>query len=147
MANIVLNDALGTFARYLDDGANVILVPLSAWEGDSTGKDRSPNDLATVLGQAGTTEQTGSTWARKSIANGSVTVTRDDTADLVKVLLPDQTWSSVAASNDTVALLVCIDGASDSVRDVILKLDFAVTTDGNDVTADFDATNGVWQSS
>lgn len=147
MANIVLNESLGTFAKHYDDGDDVIIVPLSAWEGDATGKDRSPNDLATVLGIGGTTEQTGSTWARKTVTNASLTKTVDDSGDLVKIIVPDQTWTGPAASNDVTSLLVCIDGASDAARVVISKHDFSVTTDGNDVTADFDATNGVWQSS
>jgi hypothetical protein len=144
----MLNDEKGRLAEVIDDGADLIMVPMSACDADATIRDgyAGGHDLATVLGEAGNTEQTGSTWARKVIANASVTVTIDDANDKVIVIIPDQTWLAVAASNDTVALLICVDGASDAARRVIGRWDFAVTTDGNDVTADADATNGIWQA-
>lgn len=145
MANIVLNDALGRIAEKIADGADLIIIPLSAVAADATLKDEGP-DLATVL--AGTSnEQTGSTWSRKTVANGSVTLTVDDSGDEVRAEIPDQTWTGPAAANNVVALLVCEDGASDAARNVLTKHDFAVTTDGNDVTADFNPTTGFWSSS
>jgi hypothetical protein len=101
--------------------------------------------LATVLADAANTEQTGSTWTRKVHTNANITLTIDDSTDLARVILDvDDTWTAVLAGNDTVALLICEDGASDAVRRVIGKWDFAVTTDGNDVTANYDQTNGIW---
>lgn len=146
MADIVLNDALGRIAEKVADGADLIIVPLSAADVDGTVKDAGP-DLATVLGLAGTTEQTGSTWVRKTILNAAITLTVDDASDLVKVIIPDQTWTAPLAGNDTTDLLVCEDGASDAARPVLTMHDFIVGTDGNDVTADFSATNGFWKAS
>ena len=148
MANIVLNDALGRIAEKVADGGDIQIVPLSAQDTDATLKDTTPNDLATVLGLAGTTEQTAGGWTRKAVANASLTLTVDNASDLVKVLIPDQTWTGPTAPNDVVALLVAEDnGGVDSADAVLTKHDFAVTADGNDVTADFDGTNGFWQSS
>lgn len=152
MADFVLNHSLGRVAEKVDDGINYILVVLSAMDADGTVKDGNPDNVlgggSGVLDLGGTTEATGSSWSvRKTIANGSLTVTVDDSGDLVKVLVPDQTYTAVASSNDTTDMFVVEDGASDAARFVLTAHDFAVTTDGNDVTADFHVTNGHWQSS
>ena len=150
MADIVLNDALGRLAEKLDDGADLIVIPLSADDIDATIKDgyAGNSTLTNFLGAAGNTEQTGSTWARKVHLNAAITVTIDDSGDKVVVLLDaDDTWTAVAGSNDTVSLIICEDAASDPIRFVLTKHDFVVVTDGNDVTADYHATNGIWQSS
>ena len=149
MADIVLNDAKGRIAELLKPvaggaGAGVVVVPLSAQDTDDTIRDAGP-DLTTVLALGGTTEQTTS-WSRKTIADGSVTITIDDSANDVTLTLPDQTWTGPTASNNVVALLICSDGASDALRYVLTKHEFAVTADGNDVTADFNASTGVWSS-
>ena len=66
-------------------------------------------------------------------------------ANLLRIILDaDDLWSSVLASNDVVALLVAEVGGGDGVDRVIGKWDFAVTTDGNDVTANYDQTLGIW---
>lgn len=149
MADFVLNHSLGRTAEKFDDGANCILIVLSSMDVDATVKDGNPaNFLDTILSLGSTNEATGSSWSvRKTITNASVTVTVDDSGDNVRVFLPDQTYTAVASANDTTDLLVCEDGASDAVRQVLTAHDFAVTTDGNDVTADFNVTNGFWTSS
>lgn len=146
MANTALNDMKGRLAEIVADGADLIVIPMSAVDPDSTFRDGYADAfLSTVLGAAGNTEQTGSTWSRKVHTNANITLTVDDTADLVRVILDnDDTWTAVLTGNDTVALLICEDGATDSVRRVIGKWDFVVTTDGNDVTADYHQTNGIW---
>lgn len=145
MADIVLNDALGRVAEKVADGADIIIVPLSAADADATIKDAGP-DLATVLGLGGTTEQTAGGWTRKVVSNASLTLSVDDAGDRVVVLIPDQTWTGPTAPNNTTDILVCEDGASDAARNVLTLHDFAVTADGNDVTADFDGTNGFWNA-
>lgn len=144
MADIVLNDALGAIAEKVKDGVDLQIIPLSAADTDGTIKDAGP-DLATVLGLAGTTEQTTS-WTRKVVANGSVTLTVDDAGDQVTVTVPDQTWVGPTTGNDVVAILIAEDnGGADSGDHVLTKHDFAVTADGNDVTADFGTS--FWSSS
>lgn len=152
MADIVLNEALGRAVELLKPvdgsaGPGVVLVPLSAAEADGTIKDYGTIDLATVLGIAGNTEQTSGNWNRKTITDGNVTVTVDTANDDVDIDVPDQSWDpGPTAGNDTVALLVCTDGASDSDRYVLGKLDFAVTADGNVVNAQIN-TNGLFTAS
>ncbi len=149
MADTALNDAKGRLAYQMAAaGGNddLIVVPLSAVDADGTFEDGYADFfLDTVLGAAGNTERTTGGWSRKVHTNAVITDQVDDTNDLWRVILDaDDTWGSVASSNDVVALLICIDGASDAVREVIGKWDFAVTTDGNDVTANYDQTNGIW---
>ncbi len=152
MGDLVINHSLGRTAEIFDDGADCILVVLSAMEADANVKDGNPDNTlgggSGLIDAAGNTEAVGSSWSvRKTIANASVTVTVDDAGDLVKVLLPDQTYTAVASANDVTDMWVCEDGATDTLRNVLTSHDFIVVTDGNDVTADFHVTNGFWQSS
>lgn len=149
MANIVLNDALGRLAEKIADGADLIVIPLSAVDTDVNLKDAyaGGSNLDDVLGDAANTERTTGGWGRRVHLNAVITETIDDAADDVTISLVDSLWTSVTAGNDVVALLICEDAATDALRNVITKHDFAVTTDGNDITADFDDANGIWQSS
>lgn len=151
MADIVLNDSLGRIAELFQDGADFIMLPMSATDSEALMKDGygggNPTFLDDFLGAAGNTEQTGSTWTRKTVANASVTITIDDSADSVRVSVADQVWTAPLAGNNTTKLVLCVDGASDAVREVLTVHDFAVTTDGNDVTADINPANGWWSSS
>jgi hypothetical protein len=81
------------------------------------------------------------------VTNASLTITIDDTADSVRVEVPDQTWTGPTAPNDVTDLVICLDGASDAAREVLTVHDFVVTADGNDVTADFNPATGFWSSS
>ncbi len=152
MADIVLNDSLGRIAEIIQDGADLEFVVLSADDPDGTIKDGygagNPTLLSDLLGEAGNTEQTGSNWTRYAVANGSVTLTIDDSADSVRISVADKTWTAVAASNDAVSIIMCLDGGgADTTLEVLTKHDFIVVTDGNDVIADINPANGVWKSS
>jgi len=152
MANIVLNDSLGRIAELFQDGEDIHIALLSAKDSDALLKDGygagNPTFLDDLLLAAGNTDQVTGGWTRKDILNASVTITIDDTADSVRVEFPDQTWTGPTGGNDTVSLIVCTDGAStDATREVLTVHDFAVTADGNDVTADVVPANGFWSSS
>jgi len=148
MASFVLNVARGRMVEKLDTGAaDLIVVPLSAIEADATVRDYATIDLATVLALPGNTEQTGSTWSRKVHLNAAITVTPEHATDRQVVFLDaDDIWLAPAVGNDTVALLICEDGAADANRTVLIKMDFPVTTDGTNIKADYDATDGIWYS-
>lgn len=136
MANWVANVSKGRFAYYATLPATndaLIIVPLEAagLEVDATLKDY--DNLALLL--AGTTnEQT--TMGRKT-ATG-VTVTVNDTTDLVDVDMADVVWLA-ATGNALGALLVCYDpdttGGTDADIIPLTKHDFTVTPDGSDITA------------
>ena len=146
MGNTALNDYKGRLMQAIADGADLMVIPMSSVDSDTDFEDGYADFfLDTVLGDAQNIEQTGSTWNRKIHLSANITATVDDSADLMRAILDnDDTWTAPLAGNDTVALLIVIDGASDAVREVIGKWDFAVTTDGNDVTANYDQTNGIW---
>lgn len=149
MADTALNDMKGTLAALINQGADLQVIPLSAVDADGTFEDGYASDTVAggsgILDAAGNTEQTGSSWARKTHLNAVITSQVDDTADLWRIIFDgDDTWSSVLTSNDVVALLIAEVGGGDGVDRVFGKWDFAVTTDGNDVTANYDQTNGIW---
>ncbi len=149
MADTGLNDMKGKLAEIIDAGGDLQVIPLSAVEADGTFEDGYATAFVAggtgVLDAAGNTEQSGSTWVRKTHLNAAITSQVDDTADLWEVILDaDDLWSSVLASNDVVALLIAEVGGGDSADRVIGKWDFAVTTDGNDVTANYDQSAGIW---
>ncbi len=145
MADFVFNIAKGRVTYYADNveaaspaNSAIIVVPINTTATDATLKDY--NDLAAVLGDANTSELTGSTWARKTLTASGITITTNDTDDRTEVAFDsDQTWSAVAASNDSTDLLFCYDGDTGAGTDAnIIPLacfDFAITTDGSDVTA------------
>lgn len=145
MADTALNDMKGRLTEIINDGADLQVIPLSAKDADGTFEDGYGGaDITSILG-GGAVEQSGSSWVRKTHLNAAITTAVDDTADLWRIILDaDDTWSAVAASNDVVALLICEVGAGDGTDRVIGQWDFAVTTDGNDVTANYDQVNGIW---
>ena len=149
MGNIVINDALGRIAEKVADGADLILIPLSAVDTDANLKDAyaGGSNVDDILGDAANTERTTGGWVRKVILNASLTLTVDDSDDHVEVIIPDTTFTAPTAGNDVVALLIAEDAATDTLRNGLTSHVFAVTTDGNDVTADFSDAAGFWSSS
>src|SRR5690606_17675026 len=106
VADFVFNSAKGSFAHYAglpgsDDALVLVLLEASGLEADTTLKDH--DTLASILAGS-SSEQT--TMGRKTVT--SVTVTVDDTADEVRVDIPDQTWEA-ATGNPVGALVVCYD--------------------------------------
>lgn len=138
MADGVFNIAKGAFAEKIRDGAtNVLVLLLKANEAETTLRDR--DDVAAILAN-GSTECDATSYARKTGLTGTITV--DDTNDRVDVDLPDQTWAPLggAANNTLTKLIVAYqESAADSGRVPLTHHDFALTTDGSDVTAQFNA--------
>jgi hypothetical protein len=138
MSDFVFNIAKGAVAEmFRDSAANGGVLLLKAAEADATMKDY--DTIATLL--AGTPDEADFTnYARKTGLTGTITV--DDTNDRVDVDLADQTWTSAGgASNNTLTDLVVYyqNAAADATRIPCTNHDFAVTTDGSDLTAQFNA--------
>lgn len=135
MTDQVFNISKGAFVEKIRDaGTNVLVLLLQANEAESTLIDR--DTVALMLAEAGTTEATFTNYARKTGITGTITV--DDTNDRVDVDIPDQTWTSAGgATNNTLTKLVTAyeESAADSGRIPMTHHDFAVTTDGSDITA------------
>jgi hypothetical protein len=138
MADGIFNIAKGAFAeKFRDAGANGIVLLLKVNQAEATLIDH--DDLAALLAAANT-EAVFTNYARKTGLTGTVTV--DDSNDRVDVDLPDQTWSSAGnGANDTLTKLLVAyeEAAADATRIPLSHHDFALTTDGSDVTAQFNA--------
>jgi hypothetical protein len=132
MADFVFNIAKGAAAEKIRDGANIqVLVVDVAAVTDATIKDFAT--VSAITG-GGVTERTANGWARKSIANASVTLTVDNTNDRVDLDIADQTWTAVTSGTST-DLITVEDTGADASRVPLVQQDFAITPDGSDVTA------------
>ena len=139
MADEVFNISKGAVAEtYRDAAANGIVLLMKAAESDALLRDY--DDIAALFVPAGNTEATFTAYVRKTGITGTVTV--DDTGDRVDVDFPDQTWSPAGgASNDTLAKAVVAyeNAAADATRVPQTHHDFVVTTNGGDITIEFNA--------
>lgn len=139
MADSVFNISKGSFVEKIRDSATVVLILLlKANEAEATLIDRTT--VALVLAEAGTTEADFTNYARKTGLTGTITI--DNTNDRVDADVPDQTWISAGgATNNTLTKLVVAyeESASDTGRIPMTQHDFAVTTDGSDITAQINA--------
>ena len=152
MANFVFNIAKGKAGQLFANvdansptGCEIVVIPIEASgvESDATLKDY--DTVAAVLGGT-TNEQT--TMGRKDVVGAGVTVTVDDSGDLLKVEIADQTWTA-ATGNAISDLLICYSPGAASADTLIIPLtchDFSVTPDGSDIVADV-GSNGVYQAS
>ena len=136
MSDFFFNIAKGAFAEKFRDGAANGIVLLSvAQEAEDAAKDH--DELNAYFGAAGNTEASDGSYARKTGLTGTITV--DDTNNRVDVDLPDQTWSALAGAAITDLMVAYEESASEAGRIPLTSHDFAVTPDGSDVTAQFNA--------
>lgn len=145
MADFVFNQALGRVAEKAADGATLKLLVLKAAGTDAALKDL--DTVSAVLAEGSTTEADFTNYARATLANVNVTVT--DADDDVIVDCDDVTFSSAGgASNNTTTDAIIyedVDG-TDANAIPLVQLDAVFTTDGNDVTLQFN-TNGFYSAS
>ena len=138
MADFVFNISKGAFVEKVRDSASVVgLMALKVSEADDTLKDY---DTLAALLAGSNTEADFTNYARKTALTGSITV--DDTNNRVDVDLADQTFSSAGgATNNTLTDVIVFyeESAADSGRIPMTCHDFAVTTDGSDITVQFNA--------
>jgi hypothetical protein len=152
MANGVFNIAKGRVVEFYNRVENndpaasaLIIVLLKANEAEATFIDR--DNLSLVLAEAGTTEADFTNYGRKTLTDVELAAlpAPDDTNDRFDIDLPDQTWTAAGngTNNTLTKLIVCYDadtGTGDDTNIIPLTHhDFAVTTDGSDLTAQFDA--------
>ena len=149
MADFVYNISLGKGAEYAarvnaNDPTNAVL---GATVIDTTATDATLRDLDTlalVIADGNTTERASNGWTRETFDQAAgITVTVDDTNDRTDVDMPDITYTSVLSSNDATDIVFWYDSDSTGGTDAnivpMTQHDFAVTTDGSDVTAQLNA--------
>lgn len=134
MADVLFNIAKGAFAeKARDDATKFGVLLLKVDEGNAGLIDRAT--LSAITG-ASNTEANFTNYARKTSITATLTV--DNTNDRVDLDMADQTWTSAGGgTNNTLTKLIIFyeEAGADSTRIPITCHDFAVTTDGSDLTA------------
>ncbi len=118
---------------------------LKVAEADATLKRRL---TVAAITAAANTEADATNYARKTGLTGTVTVD-NTTNDWTQISIPNQTWTALggALNNSIVKLIVFYqDAAADATRVPLVGLDWVVTTDGSDVTVQFNA-SGFYRAS
>lgn len=144
MADQVFNQAKGKGAEWAarveaNDPTNSVFVieAINTSATDATLRDL--DTFAAIEADANTAEVTNSGYARKTLANGTLTITIDDTNDRTDVDCADQTWTAVGAGTAWTDLVTGYDSDSTAGTDSnivpVTQHDFAVTPDGSDITA------------
>lgn len=143
MADFVFNQALGRVVEYCarveaNDPANSALVLVVIDANGTTDADMKDADTLSALLALSANEVTNANYARKTLANGALTISVTDVSDKVEVDFADQTWSAVGAGDAWTDLIVCYDSDTASGDDTnIVPLtchDFAATPNGGDIT-------------
>lgn len=144
MPNFVYNRSKGRVTELAErvnanDPTNSIFVleAVNSTATDATLQDL--DDFAAIESDANTAEVTNSGYARKTFADGTLTITYDDTNDRTAVDVADQTWTAVASGTAWTDLVTGYDSDStagtDSAIRPMTQHDFAITPDGSDITA------------
>jgi len=130
-----------------NDPANsaMVLILLQASEADAVLIDY--DDMGALLIAAGNTEATFTNYARVELTATELAAlpAPDDVNNRFDIDLPDQTYIAAggATNNSLTKLIICYDadttGGTDTNLLPIAHYDFAVTTDGSDVTLQFAA--------
>lgn len=147
MGNVVVNRAKGRGTEWAEriqanDPANSALVigllASTGLEADTVLVDK---DTLTDLVSGTTNEATNTGYARKTVTDGAVAITYNDTLDRTEVDVADQTWTGVANDGTGAVgkLFTAYDSDTTSGTDTnVLPWtlhDFVVTPDGSDITA------------
>lgn len=152
MADQPFNIAKGRVVEFYNrvesnDPANsaFIVVLLKVSEADATLIDY--DDLAAVLGAAGTTEADFTNYARKVVTDAELDAfpAPDDTNNRFDIDMPDLLFTSAggASNNNLVKALICFDsdttGGTDTNIIPCAHYDFVATTDGSNLTMEINA--------
>ncbi len=138
MTDSVFNISKGSFAEMVrDTGSKTLVLLLTVNQTEITLQDHE--DVAAMLAAANT-EALFTSYARKEAIVETLSV--DHPNERVDLDIPDQTWSPAGnGANETLTKLVTAyeNAAADATRVPMTQHDFAVTTDGSDLTAQINA--------
>jgi len=121
----------------------VVLLKVAEADGTLIGYD----DLGALLGAAGNTEADFTNYARKAITDAELAAlpAPDDTNNRYDIGMPDQVYTSAggATNNSLVKAIICYDadttGGTDTDLIPCAHYDFAIITDGSNVTLEINA--------
>lgn len=160
MAALIGNQALGRLNEWAkrvngNDPANsaFIVVLLKTAESNATLQDYDSLGAALAAGGGTANEEADFTnYARKVLTDASISdPSVDDTNNRQEFDVADIVWTSAGgvADNTLVKLLVCYDEDTTSGSDTDIFIagiyDFSTTTDGNNLTAQINA-SGLWRA-
>ncbi len=144
------NVAKGRFIEWYNrvesnDPANSAFIIVLATGAATDATLRDYETLSALLGDAGVTEATFTNYGRKTLTDADLAAFPgpDNANDRYDVTLPDQTWAQAGngVNNTLTRLYVCYDSDTTAGTDANIVPggfnDFAVTTNGGDLTADF----------
>lgn len=148
MADGVFNISKGRVAQLVsnvdtgDPAASQIVVILAT--GVETEANLKDADDITAVFALVVVEAIFTNYARKDLDDANVSMTVDDSGDKNDADLDDQTWTSAGnGTNSTLTrLFTAYDATGSDADGALLPLtfhDFAVVTDGSDLTAQFNA--------
>lgn len=138
MADYVFNAGKGRVAELASTAPTALnLLVLKAANTKAVNEDY--DNLAALLGDASNTEADFTNYARVDLTG--VTYTVNDTTNKAEVDCDDVVFSAAggATNNSCVSVVIYEDNASDALSIPLVHLDAAFTTDGNDVTLQFNA--------
>lgn len=141
MANFVFNVAKGRIRQLILDGADLRALVLQAADTDAAMMDV---DNITALLATAANEADFTNYARVTLAGEATTV--DDTGNDVNADCNDITFTSAggATNNTTTDLIIYLhDAGGDGSSVPLVCLDCVFTTNGQNVTLQFDA-DGFW---
>lgn len=159
MADGVFNIAKGRVVELYNrvksnDPANsaFLLILMKAAEADATLEDY--DDIAAILVQGGNTEADFTNYVRKVLTDAELAAlpSPDDTNNRYEVDAPDQLFASAggALNNSLAKAVIAYDpdttGGTDANLIPCTHHDVTITTDGNNVTIEFN-TNGFYRAS
>jgi len=154
VADFVFNIAKGRAAELMNNvdvgspaNSRLILIPFSSTDTDDAVGDC--DTVAAVEALSSTAEVSANGWNRKTLAAADVTVTIDDTNNRVDVdIINDQNWTPTATAVTDLLLAYDNDNTAGTDANLIplLWFDFAITPDGSQVVAQFNAA-GVFRAS
>ena len=153
MADGVFNIAKGAVNAYMDrvndsDPTNAVLtIVLLKTVPDTDATLEDYDTLAALLAGGPNVEADFTNYARINLDDTDVTGSAvDDTNNWNASDIPDQTWSSAggASNNTLLKMIICYEpdstAPSDSNKIPLTHHDFSATTNGNDLTAQINAT-------
>lgn len=147
MADLVFDRAKGRGTEWAErinanDPTNSAAI-VSLWNiTQSDAVQRDLDDIAAIEASGSNAELTSGTnanYARKTLADGTLTITYDDTNDRTEVDCADQTWTALGAGTAITDVIIGYDSDTTAGTDSGIlpwtQHDFAITPDGSDVTA------------
>lgn len=147
MADFVFNSALGRVTQLVDnveqDSPAAAVIRMHAWvSGAADDLVNNADTITEVEAVASVAEATNSGYANQSWEAADITITVNDTTNLVDIDSTDVTFTGIGSGDvwSDVSISYDGDGTDNDANTLVLTWhDFVVTPNGGDITAQFAA--------